>query len=55
MTYEPKDSDTNNSNVLQQSTTHLMSKQNQEKNRSASTGLKPATAVRLKSLPWNFA
>lgn len=27
----------------------------QKNNRSMSTGLKPATAVRLKSLPWNLA
>ena len=32
-----------------------MTRQGQERNRSISTGLKPATAVRLKSLPWNFA
>ena len=50
MTYEPT-----NNNILQQSMTHLVTRQSQEKNRSASTGLKPATAVRLKSLPWNFA
>ena len=32
-----------------------MTRQNPEQNRSVSTGLKPATAVRFKSLPWNFA
>ena len=31
-----------------------MTRESQDNNRSISTELKPATAVRLKSLPWNF-
>lgn len=33
---------------------NLMSSSVNKNDRSISTGLKPATAVRLKSLPWNF-
>ena len=48
MTYEPKE-------VSTPGIPQIKSRQSQEKDRSISTGLKPATAVRLKSLPWNFA
>lgn len=55
MTYEPKEAQTpglsQNHNFLHPPNT----RQSQEKDRSISTGFKPTTAVRLKSLPWNFA